>query len=111
MCCRHNLAWVRDYIEHDSDPDQNRTIDNQTVLSIAAFYASVDVAALLLKFNGKLEGSRALRFASKFGRRDMMGFLLQNDVHVYDIGAADWGKKDTPEIEGGVAGSLFEKDS
>lgn len=72
----NNLPWVRFCLVNGADPNRNLLWDTYSPLAIAAQYASVKLAALLLKYNARIEGSGALALASRYGKMEMVKFLL-----------------------------------
>lgn len=64
----NNLSWVEFCLKNGADPNLNLIWDAYSPLAIAAQYASVKVAALLLKYNAILKGSGALALTSRCGK-------------------------------------------
>ena len=67
---------VRFCLENGADPNPNLLWDTNSPFAIATQYASVKVAALMLKYNVRLKGSGALALASRYGKMHTVKFLL-----------------------------------
>ena len=96
----NNLPWVRFCLKNGADPNRNLIWDAYSPLAIAAQYASVKVAALMLKYNARFKGSGALALASREGKMDMVKFLLRKGARINeecvisenDTGGQDYGR-------------------
>lgn len=72
----NNLNWVHFCLANGADPNRNLLWDTYSPLAIAAQYASVTVAALILNYGARIKGSGALALASRYGKMKMVKFLL-----------------------------------
>lgn len=76
-------------------------------IATAVRYASVDVASLLLEYNAPLKSSGALALAARYGKLDMVNFLLNRGTFVDENCVTSW--LDTPEQDQGEPHYILSK--
>ena len=84
-----NLSFATFLLSRGADPNAHLMADTHSPLALAAWLASVDLAALLLAHGAQLNGSGALVVAAQNGRLDMVRFLLQQGADVNEFGVED----------------------
>lgn len=81
-----DFEWVHLCLKHGADPNQNVVYERKSVLAAAAEWASVEMAALLIKHGARVIGCGAIVMAGQEGKVEMAKMLLDEGADINEIG-------------------------
>ena len=76
------MKWL---LEHGADPNINRRGERLLAVELAAIHASVKTLALLLEHGAEIHNTSALQDAARYGRTDMIIYLLDHGAAIDEI--------------------------
>jgi ankyrin repeat protein len=83
---RNDLGWAQLCLDRGADPNQNLVDEHQSILAAVAELASVEMAALLIRYGARVKGSGAIVMAAEEGKLDVVRLLLDKGADINEIG-------------------------
>lgn len=81
-----NMDWAQLCLERGADPNKYLVDDHKKTLASVAEFASVEMAALLIRHGAGVNGSGAIVMAAEEGKLDMVKLLLSHGADIDEVG-------------------------